>query len=68
MAKKFHFDTVGIPLKDVGERLQILNESLKEHGILLQRDIGAHIEIAEVKGEDLAVSVTITATLFKEAK
>jgi hypothetical protein len=45
-----------------------LNDSLKEHGILVQRDVGAHIEVAEVKGEDLAVSVTITATLFEKAK
>ena len=64
----YTFDELGIPLKEVGERLHILNESLADYGILLQRDVGARIEIAEVKGEDLATSITITASLFQKKK
>ena len=64
----YAFDELGIPLKEVGERLHALNESLSDYGILLQRDIGARIEIAEVKGEDLAISVDLTASLFQKKK
>lgn len=62
----YKFDSLGISLNEVGERLQALNDSLKEHGILLQRNVGANIEIAEVKGKDLATTITITASLFEK--
>jgi hypothetical protein len=60
----FAFDELGIPLTEVGEKLHLINETLKDYGILLRRDIGANVEISEVKGEDLATGITITASLF----
>ena len=66
--KKYKFDSLGIPLTEVGERLHALNKNLEHYGILLQRDVNAGIEIAEVKGEDLAISITITASLFEKAR
>lgn len=55
---------VGIPLNEVGDRLQALNESLEQNGMALKADTGVHISCC--RDERTAISLVLEVYLFGE--
>lgn len=55
--------TIGIPLEEVGDRLEALNESLLKNGMALKADTGVHINCSRDK---VALSLVLEVYLFEE--
>ena len=49
MQNKMTFNTIGIPLDEVGDRLKALDESLKQNGMALKANTGVHIDCSRDK-------------------
>lgn len=49
MQNKMTFSNIGIPLDEVGDRLKVLDKSLKQNGMALKADTGVHIECSRGK-------------------
>lgn len=55
--------TLGIPFKEVGKRLDILNRELNKHGMAVLADSEATIEFGDVTRE-VATELTVKVALF----
>lgn len=59
------FRTVGIPLKEVGQRLQELNDAIREHNMAIGADAQYNLEFMECH-DDMAKCVTMTVYFFSK--
>lgn len=57
--------TIGIPLKDVGDRLKALDESLRQNGMALKADTGVHIDCSRDK---IALGFVLEVVLFNKGE
>ena len=55
--------TIGIPLEEVGDRLEALNESLLQNGMALKADTGVHIDCSRDK---VALGFILEVVLFNK--
>ena len=57
--------TIGIPLKEVGDRLKALDESLRQNGMALKADTGVHIDCSRDK---IALGFVLEVVVFEKEK
>ena len=57
-------NTVGIPFKEVGKRLEALNEELKKHGMLIRAESESRIEFGD-SHKEVATGLTLEVCLFE---
>ena len=55
----------GIPLKDVGNRLNTLNEELKKHGMMILADSEGTLEFNE-PAKEVVTGLTLRVALFEK--
>lgn len=71
MENKMTFNSIGIPLDAVGDRLKALGESLMQNGMALKADTGVHIDCSRDKraiGFVLEVVVFADKTIGEDKK
>lgn len=56
-------NTIGIPIKEVGDRLKALDESLRQNGMALKADIGVHIDCSR---DNIALGFVLEVVLFNK--
>ena len=54
---------IGIPLKEVGDRLKALDESLKQNGMVLKADTGVHIDCSR---DRVALGFVLEVVVFNK--
>lgn len=64
---KNEFRKIGIPLKEVGQRLQELNDAIKEHDMAISANAMYQIESME-RSVDMAKCVTMTVYFFEHVQ
>ena len=64
-APKSCIQTIGIPLLEVGERLEALDKSLRQNGMALKADTGVHIDCSRSK---TALGFTLEVVVFAKEK
>lgn len=60
-----NFRPIGIPLKEVGIRLQELNDAIKEYGMAISADAQYNLGFMEMH-DDIAKCVTMTVYFFSK--
>ena len=63
---KLYTKTIGIPVKDVGERIAKLNEILEKNNMALKAE--NDISVCFWKDKETAVSLKLEVYLFEEGK
>lgn len=59
------FRTVGIPLKEVGQRLQDLHDAIKKNNMAISADAQYNLEFLETH-DDMVKCVTMTVYFFEK--
>lgn len=54
---------IGIPLSEVGDRLKVLDESLRQNGMALKADTGVHIDCTRDK---TAIGFVLEVVVFEK--
>ena len=59
------FRTVGIPLKEVGQRLQELNDAISKHDMAISAEAQYNLEFMD-RHDDMVKCVTMTVYFFSK--